>query len=90
MRSHRIRWEREKIPYNIVLKDIAYKPSLAGEGLGRLHGCRSYCREEESNNSLLQNYFSLFLKAKRIYFNISSPQPSPAGEGLRARPLSLS
>jgi len=31
--------------------------------------------EEELNNSLLQNAFSLFLKAKRIYFKLSSLNP---------------
>jgi len=42
--------------------------------------------EEELNNSLLQNVFSLFLKAKRIYFNLLT-QPSPAGEGFKSSML---
>ena len=49
---------------------------------------RGWNDEEESKTSLF-NILSLFVfknkenKQKRIYFNISSPKPSPAREGLR-------
>jgi len=52
--------------------------------------CRSNCRERRNQKHLFFNILSLLVfknkenKQKRIYFNASSPKPSPAGEGLRA------
>jgi len=61
-----------------ISKVIALKPSLAGEG-----GVR------RNQKNLFFNILSLFVfknkerKQKIIYFNASSPKPSPAREGLR-------
>jgi len=55
---------------------------------------RGWNDEEESKTSLF-NILSLFVfknkenKQKRIYFNTSSPKPSPAREGLREKTFNL-